>query len=239
MSEIVSSAVSSEKHSRAPGNGPDWPIVALLLLAGPFYLNDFASILVSDWRVWLAIDYVCVKLLPLAIVLWLIRGGQMAWADLGLTAQGKLRLFVAFAAVTLVGTLIDQNGYLLVERLPGYPALGGMPEITSRAWNGFDLTVGLLLVGVCEELVFRGFMSHFLRRYTDSPMAIVAISSAAFGLIHWSLGLHAVLVTAFIGAVFMLAYLFTRSLPAIMLAHFSVNFIDFAGVVPKSIFRLI
>jgi len=32
--------------------------------------------------------------------------------------------------------------------------------------------------------------------------------------------------------------LWTRSLPAIMLAHFLVNFIDFAGVVPKEIFRI-
>jgi hypothetical protein len=35
----------------------------------------------------------------------------------------------------------------------------------------------------------------------------------------------------------MAAYLRTRSLPAIMLAHFAINFIDFAGVVPKAIFQ--
>ena len=29
-------------------------LVALLVLAAPFYLNDFASIYVKDWRWWLA-----------------------------------------------------------------------------------------------------------------------------------------------------------------------------------------
>jgi membrane protease YdiL (CAAX protease family) len=112
-----------------------------------------------------------------------------------------------------------------------------MPVISSPAWHWIDLTVGLLLVGVVEELVFRGYMYTCLRTFTESSSAIVAISSVAFGLIHWSLGLHAVLVTSLIGAVFMIAYLQTRALPPLMLAHFVINFIDFAGVVPRSIFR--
>jgi|TARA_B110000263_G_scaffold237696_1_gene238220 membrane protease YdiL (CAAX protease family) len=35
----------------------------------------------------------------------------------------------------------------------------------------------------------------------------------------------------------MITYLRTRSLPAIILAHFTTNFIDFAGVIPKSVFN--
>lgn len=99
------------------------------------------------------------------------------------------------------------------------------------------LRFGLLMVGICEELVFRGFMHTFISRYTKNSCAIVLISSVAFGLIHWSLGLHAVIVTSTIGAIFMIAFVRTRSLPAIMLAHFTINFIDFAGVIPKAIFK--
>lgn len=223
----------------------DWPstkakgILALILLAGPFYLNDFASIFIRDWRLWLFVDYAAVKLFPALVVLWLIRSRQMRPAAFGLKAQGVSSFLVTFLVVTLVGTVIDQNGHALLADLPGYPALGGMPAITSPFWNGVDLTLGLLAVGIMEELIFRGFINHFLRRYTTNPAAIVAISAAAFGLIHWSQGLNAVLVTAVIGAVFMLAYLRTRSLLAIMLAHFMINFIDFAGVIPKAIFKLL
>jgi membrane protease YdiL (CAAX protease family) len=211
----------------------------LILLASPFYLNDFANLFVTDWRLWLWIDYVGVKLFPLVIVMALIRRHKLRPADIGLTTQRLPAFLAVFLGVTLIGTVIDQNGSPLLSGLPGYAALGSMPEITSPLWNWMDLSLGLLAVGFMEELVFRGCMLAFLKRYTASSLAIVVISSVAFGLIHWSNGLHAVLVTSVIGAVFMTVYLKTRSLPAIMLAHFAINFIDFAGVIPKAIFRLV
>ncbi len=213
-------------------------LVILLVIAGPFYLNDFASIYVKDWRWWLAIDYVSVKLFPLAVIAWLIASRKMTLGEFGLTGQGALPFLAAFLGAALAGTLIDQNAYELIGMLPGYAPLGSMPEIRSGAWNRIDLSFGLLLVGVLEELVFRAYAYTFIRRYTTNAAAIVAISAIAFGLIHWSLGLHSMLITAAIGAVFMAVYIQTRSAPALMLAHFAVNFIDFAGVIPKSFFRL-
>ena len=212
-------------------------ILVLILLASPFYLNDFSSIYVKNWRWWMFIDYISVKLFPFLIALWLISNNKLQSREFGLTAQPLLPFVVVFLATALVGTLIDQNAYQLIQKLPAYSPLGGMPAIKSPVWNWIDLTLGLLMVGVFEELVFRGYMHTFIDRYTKSLLAIVVISSIAFGFIHWSSGLHVVLVTSTIGAVFMIAYLITRSLPAIMLAHFAVNFIDYAGVIPKSIFK--
>lgn len=215
------------------------PATILLLLVTPFYLNDFSNIYLHDWRAWLAIDYIAVKLFPLLVIGWLLGSRKCSPAELGLTLQRPAMFLLVFIVVALVGVLIDQNGYAFLEGFPGYGALGGMPPITSVTWNWIDLTVGLGLVAIVEELVFRGCMFSFLRRYTKNSFVIVAISSPAFGLIHWSLGLHAVLITTLIGAVFMFAYLRTRSLWAIMFAHFAINFIDFAGLVPKSIFKLV
>jgi membrane protease YdiL (CAAX protease family) len=212
-------------------------ILAVVLLASPFYLNDFANFYVKNWRWWLFVDYAGVKLLPLLVALWLIYSKKMRASEFGLKTQSTLSSLVVFLIVALVGTVIDQNGYQIIAKLPGYAPLGGMPAITSPVWNWIDLTFGLLMVGICEELVFRGFMHTFISRYTENSCAIVLISSVAFGLIHWSLGLRVVLVTSTIGAIFMIAYLRTRSLPAIMLAHFAINFIDYAGVIPKAIFK--
>lgn len=214
-------------------------IWAVVLLAVPFYLNDFANLYVKNWRWWLFIDYVGVKFFPLGFMLWLTCSKKMQAADFGLRTQSRLSGLAVFLIVTLAGTVIDQNAYQFIAGLPGYPPLGGMPAIASPFWNWVDLTFGLLMVGICEELVFRGFLYTFITRYTKNRCATILISSVAFGLIHWSLGLHVVLVTTAIGAVFMIAYMKTRSLPAIMLAHFAVNFIDFAGVIPKSIFKFI
>lgn len=214
-------------------------ILVLILLISPFYLNDFANIFIKDWRLWLFIDYVGVKLFPFVVTLWLIRSKKMRSAEFGLTTQSMPSFFVVFLILSLVGTIIDQNGYQLITKLPANSSLGDMPVIGSPAWRWIDLTFGLLLVGIVEELVFRGYMHTFLSRFTESSSAIVALSSVAFGLIHWSSGLHAVLITSIIGAVFMIAYQRTRTLPPVMLAHFAINFIDFAGVVPKSIFKLV
>ena len=214
-------------------------ILALVLLASPFYLNDFANIYVKNWRWWLFVDYVGTKLFPFLVVLWLIRGKKRRASEFGLTAQTIPSFLVVFLVVALVGTIIDQNGYQLIAQLSGYSPLGRMPKITNPVWNWIDLTFGLLLVGIFEELIFRGYMHTFISRYTNNPFTIVVISAIAFGLIHWSLGLHDVLITSIIGVVFMIAYMRTRSLPAIMLAHFAVNFIDFAGIIPNSIFTLI
>ena len=214
-------------------------ILAAVLLTMPFYLNDFASIYVKNWGWWLFIDYVGVKFFPLLIALWLIYSKKMRASEFGLKTQSMLSFLKVFLILALVGTIIDQNGYQLIAKLPGYSPLGGMPAITSPVWNWVDLTLGLLMVGICEELVFRGFMHTFISRYTENLYIIVLISSVAFGLIHWSLGLHAVIVTSIIGAIFMIAFVRTKSLPAIMLAHFIINFIDFAGVLPKTIFKII
>jgi hypothetical protein len=185
------------------------------------------------------IDYTCVKLFPLLVVAWLIRRRHLSAAELGLVRQAMPSFLAAFLLVALVGTLMDQNSYRLIEKFPGYPALGGMPEITNPAWNWIDLTLGLLAVGAIEELVFRGCIHAFLTRHTRSRLAIVLVSSVAFGLIHWSAGLHAVLVSSAIGVMLMIAYMITKSLPAIMLAHAAVDFIDFAGVIPKTLFKIV
>ena len=214
-------------------------ILALVLLAGPFYVNDFANLYVKSWSWWLFIDYTGVKFFPLALVFWLIHSKKMKANQFGLETTSVLSFVLVAVVVTLAGTLIDQNFYPLISTFPDYKALGSMPQIGNTFWNWVDLTFGLFMVGVCEELVFRGFLHTFIGRYVHDDSVILVISSVAFGLIHWSLGLHAVVVTSIIGALFMGFYLKTRSLPPIMLAHFLINFIDFTGVIPKSLFKLV
>lgn len=211
----------------------------LLLLAGPFFVNDLANIFVESWRLWLSIDYLFTKLLPGLIIIYLLRRKRLTFAEFGLVSHPLTAFLVGFVIAVLVAVSVDQNAYTMIYTFPGYRPLGGIPLITNTFWQWFDLTIGLLLVGVVEELVFRGYMHTVISRYTRNPVAIVTISAIFFGLIHWSLGLHAVLVTAVIGAFFMIVYLRSRSLPAVMLAHFLVNFIDYAGIVPKALFKLI
>ncbi|HBB17782.1 MAG TPA: hypothetical protein DCZ97_12595 [Syntrophus sp. (in: bacteria)] len=211
-------------------------IIVLILLLFPFYLNDFSDIHVTDWRLWLFIDYVAVKLFPLLVVFWLIRTKKMNPLEFGFNISSITSFLVVFFIGALSGIFIEQNGYLFMNGIRGYPPLGRMPEITSPLWRWIDLTVGLLMVSIVEEIVFRGYLLTFLSRYTKSALTIIGISALAFGFIHWSGGFQKVIVTSAIGGVFMILYLRTYSLPAIILAHFAVNFVNFSEVIPKSLF---
>lgn len=211
-------------------------LIWFVIICLPFYLNDFSNIYVRDWRAWLCIDYASVKLFPLLLAIWLVRSGRATAADFGLKMPGA-EMFIAIALwMGVVGTALDENFLPLFKKIIGTRPLGGIPVIHSGVFNWIDLTLGLLMVGVFEELVFRGFAFAVISRFTNHPLWIIGISSTAFGLIHWSSGLHTVINAAIIGAVFMVAYIKTRSTPPLMVAHFIIDFVAFAGVIPRSWF---
>jgi membrane protease YdiL (CAAX protease family) len=208
-----------------------------LLLLLPFYTNDLADIYVGDWRLWLMIDYAAVKLFPLMILAWLIHKNRLTPEALGISGLTATSFAVVCYAAVLTGIFIDQNAMLLIGRLPGHARLGGMPEITSPLFSRIDLTFGLMMVAVCEELVFRGYLFALLRRFTSHRASIVILSGAAFGLIHWSGGIHRVVATSLIGAIFMMLYIRSRSLHPLIVAHFIINFFAFSGLFPTEIVR--
>ncbi len=223
-----------------PGSGDRPWLTVLVLLCIPFYLNDFSNIYVVDWRGWLWIDSLAVKAFPLLVVWCAIRRRYMDSVSFGLSRPASLASFFAvFYLAALGGILIDQNGYALLQDFPGYPALGSVPRVDDPLWRWIDLTAGLFLVALSEEMVFRGYLLNFLSRYNLSAPWIVVAGAVAFGLIHWSGGLHQVMVTALAGALFMALFMRTRSLPALVLAHWIVDVVAFADVVPASLFRLL
>jgi len=90
----------------------------------------------------------------------------------------------------------------------------------------FDLTVGLALTAVAEELVFRRlYLDAFGARL--SPLPLYVLSAAVFAAVHWSIGLGTVAGTFVVGL--MLLWLTRRTgsvLPAIA-AHYVINLVLF------------
>lgn len=79
-----------------------------------------------------------------------------------------------------------------------------------------------VLGSVAEELLYRGFLIWFFAPVV-ALFGAVLLSSAAFSLGHAYLGRDGMVRTAAIGIVFGLAYVLTRSLWWLMLAHVTVN----------------
>ena len=72
--------------------------------------------------------------------------------------------------------------------------------------------------GVCEELLFRGFLIWYLGQYTGVIQAAL-LSSLAFGVGHAYQGPRGILVTALIGAFMSAVYLLSGSLLLPMILH--------------------
>jgi hypothetical protein len=123
--------------------------------------------------------------------------------------------------------VLDQYAYDCLAWLPSWK-LGGYPGEPGSWLYTFDLWFGLTLVAVTEEFVFRGLAWNALRPRLGLAATYLA-TSLAFGLIHWSLGLPAIISTALIGAAFMVCVQKTGSILPTLVAHFVVNLVYFWG----------
>jgi len=98
----------------------------------------------------------------------------------------------------------------------GVPGMIPNDPAERAAWIGVSLTAG-----VCEEVLFRGFLIRFLHGGAlDLPLAgALAGSCLCFGLAHVYLGLKGVLRTAITGFGFGLLYLLSGSLVPCIVLH--------------------
>lgn len=119
------------------------------------------------------------ELLMIAVPLVLWRVLKYRWEDLGLKALkgGPLRdglagLGLGFLNCTLIFLILLLTGSCVVTSVRPRP---------SGEWLAWAFT--LLLVGIAEELMNRGFIMSVLRR-TNKPWLIVLVPSILFGLIH-------------------------------------------------------
>jgi len=59
------------------------------LFVVPFILYDLANIFITDFKTWLAIDYLFVKAFPLFLIVYLLRKRRIVRAAFALTLPSK------------------------------------------------------------------------------------------------------------------------------------------------------
>ena len=96
-------------------------------------------------------------------------------------------------------------------------------------WFGVSLSAG-----ICEELIFRGYLLQQLVAWTRRPTLSIVLAAALFGSVHLYEGLGAILPLAALALVYgLVAYRSHGDLRAVIVAHtlqdFLVGFLGLAG----------
>lgn len=167
-----------------------------------------------------------------ALVLLVAGGARVDYGDIGVASTPWVRQFVVALTVVLAMQLVylsrtpDRSGILRESHrsskrsswLPpsllllagiGAFANDGLSDAPAAWWAGMVAT--MLLVGVTEELTFRGILVQGLREGGFAERRVVLVSSALFGLFHLpnfllgqdlSTTVRQVVLTAVLGAAF-------------------------------------
>jgi len=160
------------------------------------------------------------------IALW--ASNARPWAMLGLGLGTPLRLAIGLVLAALYLALAAKQRRAIIARPDGM-------EIMRRQFgkSGADLvphTLGerrvfgalSITAGICEELLYRGFVMWYVGHWTGVPFAVV-ISSILFGFAHVYLGWPHVIRTTIVGVVFALIVIGTGSLWPAMIIHTAMD----------------
>jgi len=128
--------------------------VAFLVLAAPFYLNDFGFIAADGGYGVYLVDYATRALVLALMVLWPL---SRALA-LQRPSQGPALWWVALVSVAVLLAVSRLCYHGIEVPFSAATGLGGMfrfPAIDDPTLMWLDLTLGLFAVALSEELVFR------------------------------------------------------------------------------------
>ena len=134
------------------------------------------------------------------------------WEQLGLNRKGIWFALVCGAVVILGGLLV-----LLATSIPLGFQFATLDRIVGETIYYF------LLVGLCEELVFRGLMYRALDEWRGTRLAIWG-SSLGFGLFHLGHGDPTMVVAVFIGALFAAIRWRTGGIVGLIVVHALYDF---------------
>jgi hypothetical protein len=194
----------------------NWPRYLHKLAAGVpgARMGHYRSLILEEWAL-----TVCF------LAAWAISGHPWAGLMVGHTSTEQLEVGLIFVCL-LVALLYSQRIAILkrpetVERLRARlqyaePLLPHTPAERRVFW------LVSATAGVCEEVLYRGFMLWYIAQFAG-PIAAILLSSGLFGLGHIYLGYAHVLRTAIFGLFLALIVYCSGSLWPVILLHAAMD----------------
>jgi membrane protease YdiL (CAAX protease family) len=206
-----------------------WGWLAIALAFGPFAAKRALLLGQHDYIVWLAADYGA-RVISLAGVIMARQAGLL---EPGRPPAGLLKSILVLLALIAANFYVPMFIYPLLRVHLEIFVLWNPPFIPNPFLRTFDLTLGLLLVAVSEEYVFRGLLMALLERLRLKAPMVIVTSAAAFALIHWTSGLADTLNAFLAGLLLGVGYRQTRRLSVCIFSHYLVDLYGFSGWVPS------
>lgn len=204
-------------------NMPRLAWLAIGLAIGPFLVKRIILLGSFDYPTWLAIDYVarCISLVGVALG---FKSGLIKPIGLrsGRLSSGIVLLAVLFAALA-EQTIVDP----VLQAHFDYFRLASVPQITNVAVRAVDLTFGLLLVALSEELVFRRLLFSVFR--SERALHVIVLSALVFALIHLTSGISDTINAFVLGVILGTAFWITRRVSICVFVHYLVDLKVFGG----------
>jgi membrane protease YdiL (CAAX protease family) len=88
-----------------------------------------------------------------------------------------------------------------------------------------EITLGITIVAIEEELFHRVIIGKLIRNYTSSLFFLYIVSAFIFGISHWPGGLSSISVTFLMGLMLMFLYHRTGSILPSIIVHYLHNFL--------------
>lgn len=127
---------------------------------------------------------------------------------------GFVAVIATGAALSLTPLAQKRNEALILAMLPRTP-------LEFLLWFGVSLTAG-----ICEELIFRGYLLQQLDAWTNRPIVSIILAALLFGCVHLYEGLGAILPLAALAIVYgLVVRRFRGDLRAVIVAHTLQDFV--------------
>lgn len=242
MSDRFSSPANEQPSGvRHEAVAPVWHTAAVLALLITFCLAAALSGSVSPLgrqhsRI---ANYLLIIVLEWALVGWIRAAARSRGVSLreiiggswprftGVLRDSGIAIAFLFAALVIMQVL----GHLL-KISPS----AGIRNLIPR--TGLEIVFYLftaLTAGICEELIFRGYLLRQFSAWTQSTGAAVVLQGVVFGTVHGYQGWKYMLVIAVFGSLFGLLAVWRQSLRAGMIAHFVQDGVG--GLVARHVLR--
>jgi membrane protease YdiL (CAAX protease family) len=202
---------------------PLWFVGVLAILV----TSQVIRLLQTGPVLWIVCDY-SGRLCALAF-LWIIPAARaMAYQQQPLRTSWWETMLWMIGMIVLFGTVCQWISHFVNAAIPG-TKLGSYPILHGKFYI-FDLTFGMVLVAIQEEIIFRRCAREVFGARWGQGFITILICSLLFAAYHWTTGLGNMMGVFFFGIYAMLFLRRTGALWPLIVAHALNDFVQFSGL---------